>query len=195
MSHSNPLVPCPDCARHVRALESKCPFCGGALPTNGQLASRAVPSTTQRLSRGAAFVFASSLAMSACGPTTTGGGDAASEAGGGNDGAPSDTGGPRDDGSIVAMYGEPAPVDAGDAARADANPTDDGGGPIAAYGGPAPVDAGPDVSVNDAAATDGGPNDDGGSASLYGLAPPPDAGDGGGGLRYGAPPPPDGYWV
>ena len=54
------LVPCPSCARHVRSSERACPFCRSALSTD--LAARAVPGTTQRLSRAAAFTFAASLA-------------------------------------------------------------------------------------------------------------------------------------
>ncbi|MEO8875487.1 MAG: hypothetical protein ABI461_07870 [Polyangiaceae bacterium] len=55
------LVPCPGCARHVRASESACPFCSAELPTD--LASRAVPAAGRRLSRAAAFTFATTLAV------------------------------------------------------------------------------------------------------------------------------------
>ena len=60
------LVPCPSCRRHVRDSEANCPFCKGALPTS--LASKAIPASTQRMGRAAAFAFTASLAMSACGP-------------------------------------------------------------------------------------------------------------------------------
>lgn len=165
MSTGNPLVPCPSCARHVRALDANCPFCNGALPTN--LASRAVPAASQRLGRGAAFVFASSLAMQACASSNGGGGDAATQ-----DSAPSDSAGDtvttEDMGGPVAAYGAPADVVIPDASSSDASAPVDAGGPddsggnVAAYGLPAPVDAGSDASD--------------------------DAGDGGGGARYGAPP-------
>lgn len=60
-----PLVPCPSCARHVRSNEASCPFCEGALPAG--LGARAIPAARVRLDRLAAFTFAASLALAACG--------------------------------------------------------------------------------------------------------------------------------
>src|SRR5262245_6333168 len=54
------LVPCPSCGRHVQAKEASCPFCTSVLPAN--LASRAVPAATRRMSRVAAFSFAAVVA-------------------------------------------------------------------------------------------------------------------------------------
>jgi hypothetical protein len=53
------LVPCTTCARHVRASEKLCPFCDRELPEN--LAARAIPGTTKRLTRAAFFTFATTL--------------------------------------------------------------------------------------------------------------------------------------
>ncbi len=166
----NPLVPCPGCARHVRAAERACPFCAAALPTN--LAAGAVPNTTARMKRAAVFTFATSLAIAGCGSTTTSN-DASVTADTGADTGPSTDNGPSTD----AGFDSGVFVDAG----TDTGPDDDGG-IVAAYG--LPADA-------------GFPEDTGGIAPPYGIAPK-DAGgqdDAGSfpevGVRYGAPPPPD----
>lgn len=170
------LVPCPSCSRHVRVVEPRCPFCAAALPTT--LSQKAIPGTSQRLSRAAAFAFTASLAVAGCS----------------SDPAPAqDAGTPAD---VPTMTDTPMATDRPDAgAPTDTPATDvpspvdagpqDGGGVMPLYG--APVDAAPipDASDDDV-------QDSGGIAPLYGL--PPDAGpvdSGGGGLRYGAPPPPD----
>lgn len=160
------LVPCPSCARHVRATERSCPFCRTAL--SSAIASRVIPGATQRLSRAAAFTFAAGLAATGCSDDPAPPADAAvvdtgstTDTGATTDtGSTTDTGGPSDDGGIVAMYGGP-----------------------------------PDSGV-DAGADSGGPSDDGGIAPLYGLPadagqPSQDAGDGSIGVRYGSPPRPD----
>jgi hypothetical protein len=139
-----PLVPCPACARHVRAVEAQCPFCSHALPRD--LAAHAVPGTTQRLSRAAAVLFGTSLALAGCGGAVTPAEDL----------APADA--VADDGGPAPLYGLPPPSDA---APQDAAPRDDGG-PVAAYGAPAPVDAGPD--------------DNGGGSADYGAPPVRDGG-------------------
>ena len=150
-----PLVACSSCHRHVRVTEVLCPFCAAALPAD--LASRAVPPATSRMSRAAAFVFGASLTITACGSdvssedsggasgdsTSDGAGASSSSGGGDPDGGSTemDAGpGPDDDGGVVAMYGDPPPMDAG--------PDD---------AGPPPEDAG----------------DDGGIQPPYGAAPPP----------------------
>src|SRR5437660_940496 len=43
------LVPCPSCARHVRAADATCPFCAAALSVDA--GARAVPAAPQRLGR------------------------------------------------------------------------------------------------------------------------------------------------
>ena len=181
------LVPCPSCARHVRVTDARCPFCASALPSS--LAQRAVPNTTQRLSRAAAFAFTASLAVAGCSSDPATGTDASTndvvstDRGNTTDAAastdvitPTDSGAPQDNGGAMPLYGAPADV--------PAPPADvqDGGAVAPLYGGP-PVDAG---EADDAST----PIDDGGGiAPLYGA--PADAG--GGGVRYGAPPPPDAF--
>lgn len=160
------LVPCPSCARHVRATEHACPFCRSALSSD--LAAKAVPGTTQRLSRAAAFTFAASLAATGCSSDPAPAVDAAvTDRGTATDtgtaadtGASSDVGFPADDGTFLAMYGAP-PRDSG----VDAGGPDDNGSIMPLYGLPAP-DAGQP------------PTDDGNT-------------DGSIGIRYGAPPRPD----
>ena len=158
-----PLVPCPSCQRHVLTSEAGCPFCGAALPRD--LDAAVIPAAKQRLSRAAAFVFTTSLAVTGCGSTVTDGGtddvDASSSSTGPDDdggamaeyGAPVDAG-PGDDGGMMALYG----------VAADGGPDDDGGA-MAEYG--APVDDG------GGSADYGAPPDDGGAEPLYGAAPPP----------------------
>ncbi len=148
----NVLVPCPSCARHVRASESACPFCASALPTD--LARHAVPPATRRMNRAAAFTFAATLAVSAgaistsaCGGTVEQGPD---DHGGGQamyGTARADDGGATiDDGGTAAMYG---------LAYVDSGAPEDAGQPTPAYGLPFPEDA--------------GPPDDGGLVAAYGL--------------------------
>lgn len=187
------LVPCPSCARHVRVTDARCPFCTSALPAS--LAQRAVPNTTQRLSRAAAFAFTASLAVAGCSSSPTPGTDASTsdsvstDRGNGTEAAvPSDvvsatdtpvatdSGAPQDNGGAMPLYGAPADVVIPPADVQDA------GAVAPLYGGP-PVDAG---ATEDASTP---PDDGGGIAPLYGA--PADAG--GGGLRYGAPPPPDAF--
>jgi hypothetical protein len=149
-----PLVPCPRCERHVRTDESACPFCSAALPSN--LAARAIPGATQRLSRAAAFLFGASLTVAGCGSeisTGAGSGGGSDPTGSSSDSSAASGGmtdaGPDDDGGNVPLYGDPTPIDGG--------PDDDGGG-MAEYGTPPPVDAG---------------KDDGGAQPLYGAPPMP----------------------
>src|SRR5262245_3592410 len=65
MSH---LVPCPGCNRHVRHVETHCPFCGAGLALSDVRAPQ-VPTT--RLGRAALFTFSATLAgataLVACG--------------------------------------------------------------------------------------------------------------------------------
>jgi hypothetical protein len=117
---SQRLHPCPTCARHLRAGEIACPFCGAAIA--------AVPLAARRAPKGgavtrAALLFAGATAVAACGSTTTG------------ESIP-DAGGPTTDGTTgggtsgspepvpLPMYGA-AVVDAGHDAG-DASPTDAG---------------------------------------------------------------------
>lgn len=142
-----PLVPCPNCARHVVASETTCPFCSTALPTD--LASYAIPGAVRRLNRAAAFVFGASLAVTGCSSEVDGGGSGGSSgtgSGSTSSGGETDAG-PDDDGGVMPLYGDPPP--------------DDGGG-NALYGAPPPDDAGTDAATTD----------DGGGVPLYGAPPP-----------------------
>jgi hypothetical protein len=63
------LHPCPSCARHVRASEPRCPFCGVGLVLDP---SATAPATAARLGRAAIFAFRTATAtafLAACGPT------------------------------------------------------------------------------------------------------------------------------
>ncbi|MFI5299396.1 MAG: hypothetical protein ACHREM_14980 [Polyangiales bacterium] len=166
---SQPLVPCPACHRHVRISESACPFCASALPAD--FARGVIPGTTQRLSRSAAFAFASTLTIAGCSSTgqTATTGDAAqdtatSEAGG------ADAGHNDADTGIVALYGGApdaiTPIDTG------ANDADTG--MIAIYGGP--PDGALDVSPGDSMSDGPADGDTGGGGAIYGSAPKPPSG-------------------
>lgn len=138
------LLPCPECDRHVRATEPRCPFCDAPLPAAEAAPARRPAAALTR----AAILFAGATAVTACGPGSSTA-DAASDTAVGPDlavlygPAPTDVA-PAEAASdvvnspdIVAMYG-PAPVDAGPEATVDAAPGRDGD-PVVLYG-PAPVD-------------------------------------------------------
>jgi hypothetical protein len=147
-----PLIPCPSCARHVRARESACPFCASALP--GGVGERAIPATPQRLGRAAAFFFGAAVTVASCATEVT---DAPSGTTGGTGGASSSSGGQGGAGN----GGNVTATGAG-AGLPDAGPDDDGG-VFTMYGVP-PFDAGEDA---------GGPTDDAGIQPPYGTPPPP----------------------
>ena len=61
------LVPCPACRRHIRAVETTCPFCSRAV---SQASAQAVrPAMTGRLSRAALVALGTTLA--GCSATTS----------------------------------------------------------------------------------------------------------------------------
>src|SRR3954469_20602120 len=64
----NQLVPCPNCARHVRQSEAACPFCSVELAL-GHVSPAPLPRV--RLGRAATFAFGASLvgatSLVACG--------------------------------------------------------------------------------------------------------------------------------
>lgn len=68
------LVPCPECQRHVRKTETRCPFCGEALSLT-HVPSPALP--TRRLGRAATFAFGAGIvgatALVGCGGKDDGG--------------------------------------------------------------------------------------------------------------------------
>jgi hypothetical protein len=134
-----PLVVCPACSRHVRHIESACPFCQGEL--GDDVGSRMVPDTNRRLTRAAAFVFASSVAVSACGGSTTVEDDGASSSASSTTGSSSSTDA-SGSGSGVALYGAPAVGGGGaggigGAGGAGGDPAG-AGGAQADYGAPPP---------------------------------------------------------
>jgi hypothetical protein len=117
------LHPCPACARHIRAEEGTCPFCGEATPDGfGNIARAKLAAPMSR----AAILFMGATAVSACSSSTSG--------------------------SLMALYG-PAPVmDSGAKDGSNdvtavplyaAAPVDSGvdAGAMPAYGA-APVDSG-----------------------------------------------------
>jgi hypothetical protein len=123
------LIPCPSCARHVRASETACPFCRGALAATAARPAPRAPAPTSRLSRAAMYAFGAGTITLASACSTTNpdeGRDGGTDAQYMVDAA---YGGPPD-AMPVPLYGGP-PIDAGH----DAPPLVD-----AAYGGP-PIDA------------------------------------------------------
>ena len=158
--------PCLSCERHVRASEAACPFCSSALPSN----LAAVPAATRRLSRFAAFTFATAVAVTGAATMGCSGGD--------DDGTEQSEG---ELGGIMPMYGAPVPAfDAGsgceDTDNANAEEDEfDPGTIVAMYGlPPQPVDAGPapQPCAKDAgSATDAGAPtfDGGGFLAMYGA--------------------------
>ena len=100
------LTPCPECQRHVRTTEARCPFCDSALSL-ADVPAPALP--RRRLGRAATFAFGASVvgatALVAC-----------------SDG---------DSGGNVAVYGAPPAAGAG---GSGAGGSGSGGGPV--YGAP-----------------------------------------------------------
>ena len=161
------LVPCPSCARHVRATESSCPFCATVLPD----ALTATPSTSKRLSRLAAFTFATAVAVTGavsagCSGSEDGTGESEGQLGG-----------------IMPMYGAPVPhQDAGSCDDQADDKNFDPGSIYAMYGAPVW-----DASASHDAGT--GCTKDAGSDSSTDAATPWHAFDAGGfHAMYGAPP-------
>ena len=135
MSH---LVPCAGCARHVRATEPTCPFCGAA--------SAAIAPTprlpTQRLTRAARFAFGAAvvttLNVAGCGNSHTPDDDAGHDAGLTSEpGLPTDAGDEPDAGADDAGTDVDAGMDAGNIAPPYGAPAEDAGDvPLPLYGGP-----------------------------------------------------------
>ncbi len=151
---SGRLLPCPACARHVRIIESFCPFCGNTLPLAYQSAGPAVL-PKRRLGRAALAAFGAAAIMSGCGGDDTSATDSSITVDSSADSTMADSSTPdaTADTGIAPAYG--APVDAGPDAMADAT-ADTSVAP--AYG--AAADAGPPDAT-----TDGAP------AAMYGAPP------------------------
>ena len=105
------LTPCPECQRHVRKTETRCPFCGEAVSLT-HVPAPALP--RKRLGRAATFAFGASVvgatALVACG---------------GDD---------DDSGGTVPVYGAPA---AGSSSFAGNDSNGGAGAGTAVYGAPA----------------------------------------------------------
>ena len=138
------LVPCSGCARHVRASESSCPFCGAALAV--AIASPRGP--TPRMGRAARFAFgaavATTLTVTGCGESHEGDPDAGAPMDAGHDaGLTSEPAAPPDSGHDAGLTSEPGePPDAGDhdagmdgGSDMDAG-EEDAGGIVPPYGAP-----------------------------------------------------------
>jgi hypothetical protein len=143
------LAPCPRCSRHVRLVETSCPFC--AAPVTGTLVARSA-APTRGLKRAALFALSATVAASACGegddgsdksqqPSMSSTPSNTSEtpgAGGNVNTDPTDTEPPN----IQPLYG--APIDDGSGANDDPSSTmggsgnieDPGGIGVALYGAP-----------------------------------------------------------
>jgi len=182
------LTPCPECQRHVRKTEARCPFCDSALSL-AHVPPPVLP--RQRLSRAATFAFGASVvsatALAACGgdveqrPDGQAGASSAGGsfyAGGFNIyGAPPS--GAANGGSGVAGNANGGSGVAGSANGGVAGSANGGGAPT--YGAPPPIagtgptaGAGPEGGAGGAAG-DGGV-DYGGGLAIYGGPP---AGTGG----------------
>jgi hypothetical protein len=133
----------------VRHLETSCPFCHARL--GQELRERIAPDTSARLTRAAAFLFASSVAVSGCGSEVTvgdGHGGSSAQASG-----TTTSSGHESSASSASGQGGAG----GDAAGV--------GGAVAAYGAPAVGGGG--------GAAGGGSEGGGNSQPLYGAAPAP----------------------
>jgi hypothetical protein len=136
------MLPCPQCERHVRLDESACPFCNSEIPSDDR---NAAPDTNRRMSRAAAFVFAS-VAV-ACGSTTIIDGTSSSSSS-------------ATSGSGSSSSGSSGSTSSGMSGAGGAGASTGVGGIAPAYGAPA---------VGGASNTGGMGN--GGGIPLYGAAP------------------------
>jgi len=155
------LTPCPECQRHVRKTEARCPFCEAALSL-AHVPSPALP--RKRLGRAATFAFGASVvgATALVGCDTDPGGNVAvygAPPSAGSGGMSSDDGGASPGGSsnggnagsgVAPAYGAPsagtgpgeggAPAAAGAGGAGGAGGEEaggEGGGAFAVYGAPA----------------------------------------------------------
>lgn len=96
------LIPCPACARHVKA-GANCPFCNAIVPAPAE------PTTINaRLHRAAMIGLGAAVALSAaCSPNVAPAYGAPADTGMQSEASTEDSGGP------APAYGAPAPTDAG----------------------------------------------------------------------------------
>jgi hypothetical protein len=134
MTHA--LVPCSRCARHVRAREGSCPFCGATI--DAALAAKATAAAERRvprMGRAAVVAFGASVALAACGGSASGSTadqDTPDHVTAGDESG--NTGGHGEDPNAAH---DPEGSD-GVHDDAAAQPHPDEGAPVAAYGAPAP---------------------------------------------------------
>jgi len=165
------LTPCPECQRHVRKTEARCPFCASAL----SLAHVPVPVLPRkRLGRAATFAFGASVvgatALVGCGDDDDTGGLVPVY------GAP--TGGSSFAGSAV--YGAPPSGSSNGGSSNGGTDNELGGMSGAVYGAPAAGAGGDGLGGAGGTSADGGAggvNEGEGGAAIYGGPP---AGAGGG---------------
>jgi hypothetical protein len=161
------LTPCPECQRHVRKTEARCPFCDSAL----SLAHVPAPVLPRaRMGRAATFAFGASVvgatALVGCTLEDPGGNVAVYGAPPAGGAGGSSSGGSSYAGSAV--YGSPP---AGSPSVGGVGGSADGGAASALYGG-APADGGSDAGGAPPNAGAGGEaGGDGGSFALYGGPP------------------------
>jgi len=140
------LRPCPSCARHIRMIETACPFCRAALPDSFRSGSQPDRST-RLLSRAALFALGASLiGAPACDGDPKTPGDASamdSKGSGGSGGAAGGSGGSTDasadKGSGGSGGSDGGGSDSGDGGGSDvagdsADSAADRGGPVVIYG-------------------------------------------------------------
>jgi hypothetical protein len=143
------LRPCPDCKRHVRAIETACPFCDAALP---QAAMAPVP--TGRVATRAAILFASATAIAACG-----GREDTSSSSSSSTSSSGSSGGSSSGSSSTSSSGGSSGTSSSGGSSGTSSSGGSSSGAVPPYGVP-PVDGGDDF--------------DGGGAPLYGPPPLPD---------------------
>ena len=161
------LTPCPECQRHVRKTETRCPFCGEAVSL-AHVPAPVLPH--KRLGRAATFAFGASVvgatALIGCDDDM---GNAAPPYG-------LPPGGSSFAGSAV--YGAPpGGSSSGGNSNSNGGNNPDAGAATAVYGAPAAGSGGDEPGGNGGAAGDGGAPTDGvfGGGLIYG-GPPSGAG-------------------
>jgi hypothetical protein len=139
------LLVCPSCERHVRTVDSSCPFCGLALSAEVR-ATLGLRPPARRLTTRAAFY---ALSVGTVSLTAACGGTVISDSEGGTQESGSQSDGESDTTCVCPPYGLAPPFDAetsSDAGEPDATQEDDGGPQEAAvlppYGSPPPFDSG-----------------------------------------------------
>ena len=137
------LCPCPSCARHIRVVETACPFCRAALPDSFRLGP-SPDRSTRLLSRAALFALGASLmGAPACdGDAKTPGdgsamdskGSGGSGGGAGGSGGSTDAGADKGSGGSGGSDAGGSDSSASDVASDGADSAVDRGGPVVIYG-------------------------------------------------------------